>query len=86
MVDMLAFVGTRIREATTMAKNPQTRFPSVSMVGNMAMVRMGRMSRVASPAWERVRVRAERANLGRPISQNRASTVVPARTRPPTAA
>ena len=33
-----------IREATTMAKNPQTRFPSVSIVGNMAIVRMGRMT------------------------------------------
>ena len=34
-----------IRAATTMAKNPQIRFPSVNRVGKTAIVRMGRMER-----------------------------------------
>ncbi len=35
--------GFSIRAATTMAKNPQIRFPSVNSVGKTAMVRMGRI-------------------------------------------
>ncbi len=49
-VSRLTSLTASIREATTMAKNPQTRFPSVSMVGNMAMVLIGRMVYVPSPA------------------------------------
>ena len=40
-----AIVGVGTRDAITMAKNPHTRFPSVNIVGKMAMVRMGRMGR-----------------------------------------